>query len=119
MRRRGRYSQTREVLLIAVPMLLLLGGLAWLALSFAGTAPPSRFVIAAASKGSPYYQLAKRYEHLFKTNNIELEVRETGGSLDNLKALSDPASGVDAGFVQGGLPASRSAAGLLSVGRVA
>jgi ABC-type nitrate/sulfonate/bicarbonate transport system substrate-binding protein len=39
--------------------------------------------------------------------------------MDNLKALSDPASGVDAGFVQGGLATSASAPALLSVGRIA
>ena len=37
----------------------------------------------------------------------------------NLKALSNPASGVHAGFVQGGLASSKDTPGLLSVGRVA
>ena len=46
-------------------------------------------------------------------------MRESGGSFANLKALADPASGVHAGFVQGGLASSRDAPGLLSVGRIA
>src|SRR5262249_9469451 len=37
----------------------------------------------------------------------------------NLKALSDPASGAHAGFVQGGLKSAKDAPGLLSIGRVA
>ena len=46
-------------------------------------------------------------------------MRPSAGSFANLKALSDPASGVHAGFVQGGLASAKDAPGLLSIGRVA
>ena len=48
-----------------------------------------------------------------------LRCASSGGSFANLKALADPASGVHAGFVQGGLASSKDAPGLLSVGRIA
>ena len=86
---------------------------------FVDPAPPHTFVVSAATAGSPYYRYAERYKATFKRNGVDLEVRESGGSLANLKALPDPASGVHAGFVQGGLASSKDAPGLLSVGRIA
>ena len=56
---------------------------------------------------------------MFKRNGVTLEVRESAGSFANLKALADPESGVNAGFVQGGLTSAKDAPGLLSIGRVA
>jgi ABC-type nitrate/sulfonate/bicarbonate transport system substrate-binding protein len=50
---------------------------------------------------------------------VQLEVRESDGSFANLKALADPRSGVNAGFVQGGLASAKDAPRLLSIGRIA
>lgn len=119
MRTRFVLFQLRDLLLIAVPVLLIIGAMIWFAQRFVDPAPPDTFVITAASAGSPYHRYAERYRATFQRNGVKLEVRESGGSLDNLKALSDPASGVNAGFVQGGLAASKDAPGLLSVGRIA
>jgi hypothetical protein len=81
--------------------------------------PPSRFVVSAATAGSPYHRFAERYRPAFERNGVKLEVRESAGSIANLKALSDRESGVHAGFVQGGLASSKDALGLVSIGRVA
>ena len=118
---RSKFSlfQTRELLFVAVPLLGVLFGLVWVALHFVDPAPPRTFVISAASSGSPYWRYAERYKATFARHGVVLEVRESGGSLANLKALADPTSGVNAGFVQGGLTSSREAPGLLSVGRIA
>jgi TRAP-type uncharacterized transport system substrate-binding protein len=111
--------QFRELLFIIFPALLLVAGAAWLALRWIDPPPPGTFVVSAASKGSPYHRYAERYRAAFERNGVKLDVRESDGSFANLKALSDPASGVHAGFVQGGLTSSKEAPGLLSVGRVA
>lgn len=111
--------QLREVLLVLLPLLAIVLAAVWLALRFVDPAPPRTFVVSAATAGSPYYRYAERYKATFKRNGVALEVRESGGSFANLEALADPASGVHAGFVQGGLASSRDAPGLLSVGRVA
>src|SRR5215472_1859400 len=117
---RSRFSliQTRELLFVALPLLAVLFGVVWVALVLVHPAPPGTFVISAASPGSPYWRYAERYKATFARHGVVLEVRESAGSLANLKALADPTSGVNAGFVQGGLTSSREAPGLLSVGRV-
>jgi TRAP-type uncharacterized transport system substrate-binding protein len=120
MRSRFATFQLRDLLLIAVPTLLLvLAAASWLVLRIADPAPPSVFVLSAASAGSPYYRYAERYKAVFARNGVRLDVRESTGSSANLKALSDPASGVNAAFVQGGISSAKETPGLLSVGRVA
>ncbi|MFZ1103761.1 MAG: TAXI family TRAP transporter solute-binding subunit [Hyphomicrobiaceae bacterium] len=119
MRSRLSRVQLRDLMFILVPALVAIAGAVWLALRFADPPPPSRFVISAATAGSPYHRLAERYAPVFKRNGVTLEVRESAGSFANLKALADPGSGVNAGFVQGGLTSSKDAPGLLSIGRVA
>jgi uncharacterized protein len=119
MRSRFTRFQLRELLLVVLPLVAILFAAIWFAMRFVDPAPPHTFVISAASAGSPYYRYAERYKAVFKRNGVNLEVRESGGSFANLKALADPASGVHAGFVQGGLASSKDAPGLLSVGRVA
>jgi TRAP-type uncharacterized transport system substrate-binding protein len=111
--------QLRDLVLILMPALLAVGAAVWLASRFADPPPPSRFVISAASAGSPYHKIAERYAPVFQRNGVTLEVRESDGTFANLQALADPKSGVNAGFVQGGLVSSKDAPGLLSIGRVA
>jgi len=104
--------------LIAVPILLLLAGGTWATLQFMQPAPPGKLVISTSTKGTPYHRAAERYAQVLARNVIKLEVRESQGSLDNLKALRDPASGVQAGFTQGGITHGQEITGLRSLGRV-
>jgi uncharacterized protein len=119
MRARFVLFQLRDALIIGLPILLILAGTAWFLQRFVDPAPPTMFAISAATPGSPYYRYAERYQATFRRNGVNLQIRESGGSLDNLKALANPAAGVQAGFVQGGLASAKDAAGLQSVGRIA
>jgi uncharacterized protein len=119
MRTRFSRVQLRDLMFIAVPAVIAVGAAAWMALRFADPPPPGTFVISAASAGSPYHRFAERYRPFFERNGVKLVVKESDGSFDNLKALSSPASGVNAGFVQGGLVSAKDAPGLVSIGRVA
>jgi TRAP-type uncharacterized transport system substrate-binding protein len=119
MRTRFSRVQLRDLMFIAAPAVIAVAAAIWLALRFADPPPPATFVISAASAGSPYHRLAERYAPVFRRNGVTLEVRESAGSFANLKALADAKSGVNAGFVQGGLASSKDAPGLISIGRVA
>jgi TRAP transporter TAXI family solute receptor len=90
----------------------------WFALSYVKPAPPKSFVISAASKGSPYYDLAIRFKEQIEKKGVHVEVRESQGSFDNLKALKDENSDVQAGIVQGGLTNGIDAPHLFSMGRL-
>jgi TRAP-type uncharacterized transport system substrate-binding protein len=119
MRTRVLIPQMRELFVVVLPVLLVVAAAVWFALRLVDPAPSGHFVMSAASVGSPYYRYAERYQAIFKRNGVKLEIRESDGSLANLKALSDPASGVHGAIVQGGLASSKDTPGLLSVGRIA
>ncbi len=105
---------SREVLAAVV-----LGVLAfWFAALYVKPAPPDHFVISTSSKGSAYYQLAQRIKDEAAKKGVKIEVRESGASSENLKLLEDPASGVQAGFVQGGLTNAIASPNLHSMGRL-
>jgi TRAP-type uncharacterized transport system substrate-binding protein len=111
-------SQFREGVSAAAPAIVLLLVAFWVAAQFIAPAPPKRFAIAAASKGSPYFEAAQRYGRILEDNGVTLEVRETTGSLENVALLADPSSPVAAAFVQGGIASGKDVPNARSIGRV-
>ena len=108
----------RDITLLVLGSLALVVGTIWVAIQFVEPPPPGHFSIAAATKGSPYYLLAERYQANLAQNGVRLDIRETGGSFDNLKLLGDPAFGIGLGFMQGGIASGSDFKGLKSLGRV-
>jgi TRAP-type uncharacterized transport system substrate-binding protein len=51
-------------------------------------------------------------------SEIKVELRETGGAKENLRLLNDPISGIQIGFMQGGISNSKLAPDLMSLGRI-
>jgi TRAP-type uncharacterized transport system substrate-binding protein len=93
-------------------------GIVSLALTYFIPAPPSKVVMGAGFKGTSFEYFARQYREIFARSNVELEVRETGGAVDNVKLLQDPESGVQIGLVIGGISDGKHAPGLLSLGTV-
>jgi TRAP transporter TAXI family solute receptor len=118
MQKPHRHSQLRDLLGMFLPALLIVGGAFYVTLQFVQPAPPNRIVVAAASKGSPYFDLAERYRQALATHGVTLEIKETSGSLENLKLILDDRSGVAAAFLQGGTATARDAPSVRSLGRV-
>jgi TRAP transporter TAXI family solute receptor len=108
----------REILLTALPAIGLVAAVILITSRFVTPAPPHTMVIAAANKGSPYYRWAEEYRKALAQSGITLEIRETSGSMENLQLLNDDTSGVQLGFVQGGIASTRDNPQLLSLGRV-
>ncbi|CAK0772875.1 C4-dicarboxylate ABC transporter substrate-binding protein [uncultured Gammaproteobacteria bacterium] len=117
---RGKLSmaQVRELALVAGPAILVVLAAFWIAAQFVTPAPPKEITIAAAAKGSPYYETAQRYRQVLAESGIELKVRETSGSMENLDLIKDPNSNVVAAFLQGGLANSNDAPDVRSLGRI-
>jgi TRAP-type uncharacterized transport system substrate-binding protein len=93
-------------------------GIVSLALIYFIPAPPSKVVMATGFKGTTFEYFAKRYREIFARSNIELELRETAGAVENVKLLQDPDSGVQIALVLGGVSDGKHAPGLLSLGAV-
>lgn len=86
---------TTPVILIA---LLLIAGAFWLL----DPTPPKRLVLATGAGQSAYEVLGQRYRDALAPFGIEVELRASAGSAENLALLRSPASEVDVAFVQGG-----------------
>ncbi len=103
--------------------LLLLVWLAWWALD---PTPTKRLVIATGPEQGAYVEFARRYKPLLEAQGVAVELRPSQGTRQNLQWLRDPASGVQAAFVQSGVAGDDEAAAdddaapaLLSLGSVA
>lgn len=88
------------------------------ALTYFFPAPPSTVTIATAFKGASFDYFGRRYRERFARAKVELKLRATEGALENLKLLNDPSSGVQIGFVTGGVSEPDTFSGVLSLGTI-
>ena len=93
----------RDLALTFGPILVVCIAALYLAVRLIQPAPPDTLTIAAGPKGSSFWNNAQKYKAILAGNRVTLNVLETQGSLDNLTRLDNPKSGVDVGFVQGGM----------------
>ena len=100
----------------AAPAALIVAAAFAVAYLFVKPAPPRRLTIAVAADegGAAWY--AKRYQKILARDGITLEIRQSSGSLASVRLLADPASGVDAAFVQSGTDAKGSEGRVVSLG---
>ena len=108
----GRYA------FFVATTVLCAAGAAWLLLAHFVPAPPDKITIAAGTKGGAYEFYANKYREILARNHVVLDIRTTEGTNENLRLIEDPASGVDAAFVQGGISNSRASPNLDSLGRI-
>jgi TRAP-type uncharacterized transport system substrate-binding protein len=81
-------------------------------------APPSKVTMATAFKGSSFEYYGRQYREIFARSNVDLELRPTSGSGENMKLLQDPRSGVQFSLMVSGISDGKHAPGLLSLGTV-
>jgi TRAP-type uncharacterized transport system substrate-binding protein len=90
----------------------------WLALEYFVPSLPTRITIGAGGKGTSFEYFGEHYRKRFARAGVNLIVRETAGALENLELLKDPNSGVQIGFLTGGLSNSEDAPNLSSMGLI-
>jgi TRAP transporter TAXI family solute receptor len=105
----------REQLSVVGPAAVLVVAAFVVALQWVKPAPPSRVVIATGRADGAYHRFAEQYRDRLAQEGITLEVRATSGSVENIRLLADPASGVDIAFVQGGTGDAVKKDGLVSL----
>ena len=70
---------------------------------FVEPAPPRKITIGTGEPSGAYFAFAQRYRELLDKEGVTLEIRNTAGSVENLKLLEAKEGGVDIAFVQGGI----------------
>ncbi len=83
------------------------------------TAPPRKLVLTSGPEGSSFQRWALAYQKALGEHGVTLEIRLSAGSLENLNRLRLADSGVDIGFVAGGVTEGVDTSGLRSLGSVA
>lgn len=91
-----------------------------LAFQFVKPAPPRHLVMATGGVDGAYHDYAGQYAEYFANEGVELELRPTAGSVENLRLLRN--GDVDIAMVQGGIEtmeaATSQAVELRSIGSV-
>jgi len=95
-----------------------IAGLAWLGLAYLIPAPPSKITIATSLAGDHYQMVGSRYQGILAGSDVDVQLQLTQGAKENLRLLNDPNSGIQIGFMQGGISNSKLAPDLLSLGRI-
>jgi hypothetical protein len=92
----------RDFLLAAGPFVLIAAALLWVAYVLLDPAPPKRVVLATGPGAGRLRHVRAAYAQLLARHGIEVQLRATEGSAENLRLLRDRAEKVDLAFVQGG-----------------
>jgi TRAP transporter TAXI family solute receptor len=75
----------------------------FVAYQFVAPAPPSKIVMATGEQGGAYHAFGEKYRAVLARDNIELELRTTAGSAENIALLEADDADVQVAFVQGGM----------------
>ena len=118
-RRRFFRKLWSQIAIIAPAFILVIAGFVF-AYQFVGPAPPDRIVMATGSSAGAYHAFGKKYAKRFEAEGIELVLKSTAGSAENLKLLTleDDSRGVPVSFLQGGIGSPAAQPDLVSLGSV-
>jgi TRAP-type uncharacterized transport system substrate-binding protein len=99
---RDTLVSVRELLITGGPFIALTVALLAGAYYLLKPTPPKRVVLATGSEQGAYAAFGKRYQEELKRFGIEVVLRPSAGSRENLRLLQDAKENVQIAFVQGG-----------------
>ena len=117
----GKIRLNRDLLLVALPAILLVVGTITVMLLLMRPAPPTELVMSTGTADGMYHTYAMKYRDILARDGVTLQLWPSGGAMENLRRLADPAAYVDVALVQGGVVSehpSISTQGLVSLGSV-
>jgi TRAP-type uncharacterized transport system substrate-binding protein len=97
----------RDLLVTGLPFILLALVLLAGAYYFLKPTPPKRVVLATGSDQGAYAAFGKRYQDELRRYGVDVVLRSSAGSRENLRLLRDPKQDVQIAFVQGGASVQR------------
>jgi TRAP-type uncharacterized transport system substrate-binding protein len=80
--------------------------------------PPRHVVMTTGPDGGAFREYGEKYRAALAKEGVDLKLVPSLGNVENLRRLKDPASGVSAGFVSGGLTNEKESPELLSLGTI-
>ena len=108
----------RDLIVTAGPATVIIVVVCFLAYRLVDPLPPPRVTISTGQENSAYEGFAKKYADLLKNQGINVTLKRSPGSHENLQRLKDPQSDIDIAFVQSGSTDTDEAerTGLVSLG---
>ena len=79
---------------------------------------PHTLVMATGPAGSAYEQYAEQYRLLLARSGVEVQLRPSGGTVENLGLLNDPGAKVDVAFLSAGTTSAEKSPELRTLGTV-
>jgi len=116
-RRRFFRNLLSQSTIVAPALILVIAGFVF-AYQFVGPAPPDRIVMATGSTSGAYHAFGQKYADRFRKEGIELVLKSTAGSVENLDLLKLADGGVPVAFLQGGIGTPDAEAEFRSLGSV-
>jgi TRAP transporter TAXI family solute receptor len=86
------------------------------AYQFVSPAPPRSLTMATGSPEGTYHAAGKSYRQILARDRVSLELKNTSGSVENLRLLEAETDNVDVAFVQGGLSSLAETDNLVALG---
>lgn len=108
----------RDILVICGPALLITIVGFIVAFQFVKPAPPKRISMATGPEDGAYYQFGLLYREILARDGIDLEIRSTGGTADNVHLLEQSDGEIEVAFLQGGAGTEKHLPGVQSLGSV-
>jgi TRAP-type uncharacterized transport system substrate-binding protein len=93
----------RELAFVTLVAVVVVGTAFMVTYRFVRPAPPNHFVIATGNESGAYHLFARRYKEILAHEKINVELRPSSGSVENLKRLTDPEGGYDVALIQSGI----------------
>ncbi len=78
--------------------------------------PPRKIVIASGTPNGAYFHHAQQYARELQKDGLTVEVRETAGSVENLRLLEQRESGIGVAIVQSGVAKNENLEHLFALG---
>lgn len=95
----------KGILILAAVAAVLISAF-WLTTQRVQPGPPGKIIMATGGSVGSYHELATTWQGELSRHGVDLELRQSAEGFTTLRALLDKGSGIDAGFVKGGLVGS-------------
>ena len=88
------------------------------AIALARTGLQRELVMATGPAGSAYARYGEQYRILLARSGVEVQLRETAGTIENLSLLNEPSAGVEVAFLSAGTTSADASPALRGLGTV-